>query len=59
MRRYKLARDDVLAIVSEENRSGEDRYGNPIYVKEIRGVLLLAIVALDDGSLITIYDLRT
>ena len=59
MRRHKLTRDEVLGIVAAENRRGEDPEGNPIYVKEVRGMLLLAVVALDDGTLITVYDLRT
>jgi hypothetical protein len=59
MRRHKLTRDEVLGIVAAENRRGEDPEGNPIYVKEVRGTLLLAVVALDDGTLITVYDLRT
>ncbi|HWO15610.1 MAG TPA: hypothetical protein VNM89_02730 [Solirubrobacterales bacterium] len=59
MRRHKLTRDEVFGVVAAENRRGEDPDGNPIYVKEVRGILLFAIVALDDGTLITIYDLRT
>ena len=58
MRQYKLTRDEVLGIVVEGKRSGEDPKGNPIYVKGVRGVSYLAVVALDDGSLITVYDLR-
>jgi hypothetical protein len=58
MRKLKLTGDDVLRIVVAENRRGQDPDGNPIYVGEIRGVILQAIVALDDGSLITVYDLR-
>lgn len=58
MRQYKLTRDEVLGMVVEESRSGEDLKGNPIYIKDIRGASYLAVVALDDGSLITVYDLR-
>lgn len=58
MRQYKLTPDDLLAMMAGDHRSGEDEKGNPIYVKEIRGVAYLAVVALDDGSLITVYDLR-
>jgi hypothetical protein len=58
MRQYKLTRDEMLGMVVEESRSGEDLKGNPIYVKDVRGVSYLAVVALDDGSLITVYDLR-
>jgi len=58
MRQLKLTREEVLETVVAEYRRGEDRYGNPTYVKEVRGMLLLAIVALDDGSLITVYDSR-
>jgi hypothetical protein len=47
-----------LGVVADEHRTGVDPKGNPVFVKEVRGVLLLAVVALDDGSLITIYDLR-
>jgi hypothetical protein len=53
-----LTQDDVLEVVAAEHRTGFDPKGNPIFVKEVRGMLLLAVVALDDGSLITIYDLR-
>jgi len=58
IRHHKLTRDDVLGVVAAERRAGVDPKGNPIFVKEVRGMLLRAVVALDDGSLITIYDLR-
>ena len=58
MRRHKLTRDDVAGVIAAENRRGEDPDGNPIYVEEVRGVCFVAVVALDDRSLITIYDLR-
>jgi len=58
MRRHKLTRDEVLGIVASENQKGQDPDGNPIYVKEVRSILFYAIVALDDGTLITIYDLK-
>jgi hypothetical protein len=58
MRQYKLTRDDVLGIVVEGHRSGEDENGNLFHIKQVRGTFYLAVVALDDGSVITIYDLR-
>jgi hypothetical protein len=58
MRREKLGRADVLRIVAPENRLGEDPDGNFLYAKEIRGTPYCAVVALDNGELITIYDLR-
>jgi hypothetical protein len=58
MRRERLSRDDVLAIVAPRNRRGEDPKGNPIYVAQVRERSYCAIVAADDGSLITVYDLR-
>jgi hypothetical protein len=58
MRREKLDRADVLKIVAPESRIGEDPDGNPLYAREIRGTLYCAVVALDNGELITVYDLR-
>jgi hypothetical protein len=58
MRREKLDRADVLRIVAPENRVGEDPDGNFLYAMEIRGTPYCAVVALDNGELITIYDLR-
>jgi hypothetical protein len=58
MRREKLGRADVLKIVAPENRLGEDPDGNLLYAMEIRGTLYCAVVALDNGELITVYDLR-
>jgi hypothetical protein len=58
MRQYKLTPDDVLRMIVGDNRSGEDPKGNPTFVSEVRGVSYLAVVAQDDGSLITVYDLR-
>jgi hypothetical protein len=58
VRRHKLKRDDVLAIVESANRVGEDKEGNPMYASQVRGTFYRAVVALDDGSLITIYDVK-
>ncbi|HEX5763355.1 MAG TPA: hypothetical protein VFY04_09570 [Solirubrobacterales bacterium] len=58
MRREKLGRGDILTLVAPRNRRGEDSKGNPMYVAEVRGNLYCAIVALDNGELITVYDLR-
>lgn len=56
MRREKLNQEDVLEI--PENRRGEDPDGNVLYAMEIRGTQYCAVVALDNGELITVYDLR-
>lgn len=45
-------------MVSPQSRRGEDPKGNPLYVAEVRGNVYCAVVASDDGSLITVYDLR-
>jgi hypothetical protein len=58
MRREKLDRADVLRIVALENRLGDDPDGNLLYAMEVRGTPYCAVVALDNGELITIYDLR-
>jgi len=58
IRHHRLTREEVLGVVAAENRTGADPKGNPTYVKEVRGMLLFAVIALDDRSLITIYDLR-
>jgi hypothetical protein len=58
MRRCKLDRDDILAIVESANRVGEDREGNPMYAAQVRGTVYRAVVAFDDGSLITVYDVK-
>jgi len=58
MRREGLSREDILEMVSPQNRRREDPKGNPVYVAEVRGKAYCAVVASDDGSLITVYDLR-
>jgi hypothetical protein len=58
IRREKLDRHDILAIVAPRNRRGEESKGNSLYVAEVRGNLYCAVVALDNGELITVYDLR-
>lgn len=58
MRRHKLDRGDIVLIVESENRRGKDPKGNPMYVMQLRGVTYCAVVALDDRSLITVYDLK-
>lgn len=58
MRRHKLDRGDIILIVDSENQRGEDPKGNPMYVMQLRGTIYCAIVALDDRSLITVYDLQ-
>ena len=59
MRLLELGHVEVREIIEAENRSGEDSDGNPIYVMEIRGIQICAVVALDDGTtVITVYDQR-
>ncbi|HET9162308.1 MAG TPA: DUF4258 domain-containing protein [Solirubrobacterales bacterium] len=58
MRREKLDRTDILKMVVPENRSGNDPDGNFLYAMEIKGTRYCAVVALDNGELITVYDLR-
>jgi hypothetical protein len=58
MRRERLDRADILRIVAPENRLGEDPNGNFLYAMEVRGIPYCAVVALDNGELITVYDLR-
>jgi hypothetical protein len=58
MRREKLDRADVLKIVAPENRLGKDSDGNLLYAMEIPGDPILRSRRLDNGELITVYDLR-
>lgn len=59
MRSNGLSRDDVLEMLSPENRHGADPRGNPFYDKEIRGKRFRAVLALDDLlTVITVYDLE-
>lgn len=58
MRREKLSRGDIVELVAPQNQRGTDPKGNPLYVAEVRGNVYCAIVALDNGELITVYDLR-
>jgi len=59
MRLLGLGQDEVVGVVEPKNRCGEDPDGNPIYVIEVRGTRICAVVALDDGiTVITVYDQR-
>jgi hypothetical protein len=59
MRSSGLSGDDVLEMLSPENRNGTDPRGNLFYDKRIRGRYFRAVIALDDlETIITVYDLE-
>lgn len=57
VRRLRLGHDEVLTGIRWESHNGEDPEGNLLYLMEIRGVQICAVVAKDDGvTVITVYD---
>ncbi len=59
MRLCGVTREEVAEIVSQQNRAGEDRDGNPLYMGTVRGLSLCVVLALDDLiTVITVYDLE-
>lgn len=59
MRLYDIAWEEVLAVISVENRAGADQRGNPRYIGKVRGSSICVIRARDDlTTVITVYDLE-
>ncbi len=59
MRLCGVSGDEVLEIISDQNRAGEDPNGNLLYAGTIQGLSLCVVLALDDlTTVITVYDLE-
>lgn len=58
MRLCRVTQEEIAEIVSPQNRAGEDRNGNPVYMGMVRDLSLCVVIALDDLiTVITVYDL--
>jgi hypothetical protein len=60
MRLCGVTPEEVMEIVSPENRAGENPDGNLIFMGSAGKLSVCVILALDDlATVITVYDLET